>query len=228
MEMRCIYCLSVSTGSTNRAHVAPEALLKNNLTLPIGAECDTCNERLGRMDDAFVHHNRIWAPIFLLGAPGKRGRTRKELGVLKRVGDSAFTARIPEEWIAFGPENNSAHVTLPDLAQYNDGRFRRGLHHMAFNYLTHKRGVGFVHESRFDPVRHYIRFAAPNESWPYAQTMYPDDAMNRTLRLTIMDSAPGLVVRFISYLDEFFVDLLNTGLLHSWAAETLPEGTGLL
>jgi hypothetical protein len=58
--------------------------------------------------------------------------------------------------------------------------------------------------------------------------MYPDWPPNKALRLTLMEDAPGWIVRFISFLDEFYVDLLNTGDLHGWAKQKLPDGVGLL
>ncbi len=99
---------------------------------------------------------------------------------------------------------------------------------MAFNYLAWKRGTDHVLGSEFDDVRHYVRYAKRGESWPYAQVKYPDDAPNTKLRLTLMRDAPGCVVRFVSFLDEFYVDLLNTGQLHQWAEQNLPAGVGLL
>jgi hypothetical protein len=99
---------------------------------------------------------------------------------------------------------------------------------MALNYLAWKKGVEYALDPGYDNVRSYVRQAKPGEKWPYAQLMYPDHQVNRKLRLTLIESAPGCVVRFISFLDEFYVDLQGTGTLHTWAEEHLPEDVGLL
>jgi hypothetical protein len=99
---------------------------------------------------------------------------------------------------------------------------------MAFNYLAWKEGVNYVLDSRFDAVRNYIRHAKQGEAWPDAQVMYPDDRLNKKLRLTLIESAPGCVVQLMSYLDGFYVDLLNSGSLHKWARQEVPPEILLL
>jgi hypothetical protein len=223
--MRCIYCLTESSTSKRRAHVAPEAILQNDVTLPLGAECDRCNPRLGRVDTALLFHNRIWGPIILLGAPGKNG-PRQRLGHFQRDTEGQLTANVRQEWLT--RDESGPQIISPDPPEYDELRFRRGLYHMAFNYVAMKLGVESALEARFDRVRRYVRYARRGESWPYAQVEYPDDQINQTLRLSIIPDAPGVTVLFISYLDEFYVDVLRTGELHDWARNSLPPGTGLL
>jgi hypothetical protein len=223
--MKCIYCQEASL-ATRQAHVAPQALLPNDLLLPMGAECDSCNEYAGQLETAFIHHNRIWTILMVAGIPGKKGKPRKRLGNLTRDGDKLTFDRRAVVKVTSTP--TSVDVEFRDPPEFDDLKFRRGLHHLAFNYLARKKGVDFAHQARFDAVRRYVRRAKPREAWPYAQVMYPDWPPNKNLRLTLMEEAPGYTVRFISFLDEFYVDLLNTGELHTWAERTLPGGVGLL
>jgi hypothetical protein len=162
----------------------------------------------------------------LSGIPGKRGKPRKRLGGFSRTEKGISVHQRDIAKITFGP--GSVDVQLADPAEFDDLKFRRGLYHMAFNYLTWKKTPDHVLDPRFDPVRRYVRRASAGESWPYAQVMYPDDRPNFKLRLTLLDDAPGCTVRFISFLDEFYVDLLNSGNLHAWARATLPDCVGLL
>jgi hypothetical protein len=157
---------------------------------------------------------------------GKKGRPRKRLGHFARDSDALSVEGRRVCNITFAP--GFVDIQLPDPPQFDDLKFRRGLHHMAFNYLAWKKGVNYVLDARFDAVRNYIRYAKPSEAWPYAQVMYPDDRPNRRLCLTLIESTPGCVVQFISYLDEFYVDLLNSGALHDWADQELPQGVLLL
>lgn len=224
--MRCIYCKEESRGSVRAAHVAPQALIPSDTYLPLGAECDSCNEYAGQLEAAFIHHNRVWPILIFLGIPGKKQRPRKRLGHLVRDGDSISVGVRKVEKITF--TRDTVEIQMGDPPEFNDLKFRRGLHHMAFNYLAWKKGVEYVLHPQFDNVRRYVRWAKPGEAWAYAQVMYPDDRPNKKLRLTLIDNAPGCIVRFISFLDEFYVDLLNTGSLHEWGRKNLPEGVGLL
>ena len=183
--------------------MAPQAIVANDTVLPMGAECDSCNSRLGRMDNAFLHYNRIRVPVFMYGVPGKRGRYRKQLGHFVRLPDNRFGAEVPESCISADASGGSLSIQLPDPPQFDDLKFRRGLYHMAFNYVAYKRGVDYALGSQFDHVRQYIRYAPRGAKWDYAQTQYPDDQINRTLSLSLVKDAPGLVVRFVSYFDEF-------------------------
>jgi hypothetical protein len=194
--------------------------------LPLGAECDSCNEYAGRLEKALVHHNRIGPVILLSGIPGKRGRPRERLGRIARKGDGFSLHQRDLTKITFGP--GRVDIEVADAAEFGDLKFRRRLYHMAFNYFAWKRGVDYVLDARFDDVRRYVRRAQSGEAWPYAQVQYPDDRPNFKLSLTLLDQVPGCVVRFVSFLDEFYVDLLNTGSLHTWARENLPEHVGLL
>lgn len=201
--------------------------MSNDLVLPEGAECRRCNPALGTIDRELVRHNRIRGPIMLLGVPGKGRRRRTQLGPLHRdrkTGDFRIVPVIKKaQW-----DPGKLHLEVPEYDEVDERRFRRALHHMAFNYLARKFGVPFALDPRFDPVRTYIRAPTRLAAWKYAQTMLPDDKPRRQLRLSVMEMAPGLTVRFESYLDDFYVDCLNSGELHAWAAEKLPSGTGLL
>jgi hypothetical protein len=130
--------------------------------------------------------------------------------------------------MAFDAAINAMHVQLPPDPRFKELRFRRGLYHLALNYVAQKWGVDFALESRFDPVRTYVRAARRGEKWPYAQTPRADDSINRYLELHVVEDAPGLVVKFVSFSDDFFMDVLNTGEIHAWAARCLPKDTGCL
>ena len=224
--MVCIYCKQDSGNSKRQAHVAPQGLIPSTTCLPLGAECDGCNEYAGQLETAFIHHNRVWPVLMLARIPGKKGDPRKRLGHFARDNDALSVPGRSVSSITFAP--GSVEIQLPDPPQFDDLKFRRGLHHMSFNYLAWKKGVDYALDSRLDAVRNYIRHAKRGEAWPYAQVMHPDDYLNKKLRLTLIENAPGCIVQFISYLDEFYVDLLNSGALHDWARQKLPQGVLLL
>ena len=174
----CIYCRKVSEGKVPRAHVAPECILANEIVLPAGAECAACNSALGTVDRELVKHNRIRGPIMLLAAPGKGRRQRRELGPLRRDPETGDLSTVPvirdASWTA-----GELSLQIPGFNELDDLRFRRALHHMAFNYPAHKLGVETVLKPEFDPVRVYVRRPAPSAKWQYAQTLLPDAAPRR-------------------------------------------------
>lgn len=119
--MTCIYCKDESSTSKRQAHVAPQGLMRSDVCLPPGAECDPCNEYAGQLETAFLHHNRIWPILIMAGIPGKKGRPRKRLGHFNREQD-----RI---WVDVHPSNltikgTSLHVQLPDPAEYDELKCR--------------------------------------------------------------------------------------------------------
>jgi hypothetical protein len=114
---------------------------------------------------------------------------------------------------------------LPDPPEYDNLKFRRGLYHMAFNYIAWKKGASYALRSEFDRVRQYVRYAERGEAWPYAQVIQPDSNVNKKLELGFLDEAPGCVVQFISFVDEFYVDLLGTADFQSWVRQHLPQST---
>lgn len=109
----CIYCLNDSSTSKNRAHITPESFLKNDTTLPLGVECDSCNKYASKLEQAFIHHNRIWVPIMLLRAPGKGGKKRKQLGhYTADEKKNVITVRFPITWLKV--QDGKREVVFPD------------------------------------------------------------------------------------------------------------------
>ena len=51
---------------------------------------------------------------------------------------------------------------------------------------------------------------------------------SKRLNLSFVPAAPGLIVRFECYVDDFYVDVVNSGELHKWGARALPAYIGLL
>lgn len=52
--------------------------------------------------------------------------------------------------------------------------------------------------------------------WPYGQVSYENFYPRRKLCIRWEPDAPGLTVRFESYIDDFYVDTINTGGLDEW------------
>jgi hypothetical protein len=212
----CIYCKQESSNSKDRAHIVPEAFIRNDVTLALGVECDSCNHYASKLETAFVHHNRIWVPIMVLQIPGKAGKIRKRLGFYAAGNEKGtIKVRFPEDWL-HRREDGSYYVQFPDPPQFDDLNFRRCLGHISLNYIAWKFGWNVALESRFDQVRRFVRYGNRNRMIPYGQLSFDDSEIRRTLRVGWEPAAPGLTIRIQSYIDDFFFDALNTGLLGEW------------
>jgi hypothetical protein len=211
----CIYCKKDSSGSIDRPHIVPEAFLRNDTTLPVGVECDQCNKYASKIEQAFVHHNRIWVPIMILGAPGKGGKLRKRLGFYKARGEKGhLTFRFPHSWIRIG--ETGSYVQAPNPPEFDSLNFNKCLGHIALNYIAWKLGWDEALNTKYDGLRRFVRYGNRGETWPYGQVSFDDMGFRRTLTLGFADNAPGQIIRFRSYIDDFYIDPLNKGLLENY------------
>ncbi len=232
--MRCIYCPADAAGAKREAHVIPQGLGKTDMRLPAGVECDGCNEHAGSLEQTILHHNHIWPLLMLLGVPGKRDRPRDRLGFMERTREGNVIMRAPADRAKTTITPGKVEIEGGDPSEFDYSKFRRGLHHVAFNYLVRERGHEHGLRSEYDEVRRYVRMARTGEQWPYAQVIVQREhtqsslAESQRLNVRFVPDAPGLVVCFECYVDDFYVDLLNSGHLHEWAARTLPSDVGLL
>lgn len=213
----CIYCRKESSASRSKAHIVPEAFLRNDVTLPLGAECDTCNGYASKLEQAFIHHNRIWTQIMMLRAPGKKGKKRKRMSYYS-VNDEQKVMKVQfrNSWLT--EHEGIRKVVFPDPAEFDESKFRRCLGHISLNYIAWKFGWEVALKSRFDPLREYVRYGSQTMMWPYGQVSYEDSQPRRKLSIGWEPDAPGLTVKFESYIDDFYIDTLNTGELDEWMA----------
>lgn len=212
------------TYATN-AHVITQGLGQNSNTFPPGVLCDDCNTYLGNtLEPALIRHPTLASDMQRLGVPGKDGGPRPIIGNWRRSSDASY-------WVPMAPpEHRGEHLGHPHVVilpildpSFDQLRFRRGLHMVAFNVLA------FVHASgqapdpvydprdpRYDAVRTYIRAPRrPNEAWPFVER-YAPPTVGGNVEVHLFSSGPALIGRIRTYSFEFYVDLLNTGSLLTW------------
>lgn len=226
-EFTCIYCKRDSRASRSRPHVFPECIAENPITLPVGVECDDCNSKAGKLEQAICQHQRIGKVAFIRGVPGKGGHVRRRHGVMKR--DPA-TGNISVEGISkvISHEEGRIEIAAPDERLLDDGRFRRGLYHIALNHLALVAGSSMALEPRFDGVRRYVRLGDPKKSWRYAQVPYDDASHRKELGCRFLRSEAGTVIKVMTFLDDFFVNLEGDEQLEAWGRQWLPRHAGFL
>lgn len=204
--MKCIYCGKESSSSKNKAHIVPEALLQNSVTLELGVECDSCNHYAKKLENAFIHHNRIHIPIMQIRSPGKDGKIRKQLGSYS-FDKSTNKLKFSATPIKLTFDKYGIHAVFDDPKEFCNLKFRRALYHIAFNYLAWKMGSETANLAKYDQVRNYVRFAKVNEKLPYGQVSLPTGRIRQKLSIGLVENAPGIVVRLQTFADDFYMSL---------------------
>jgi hypothetical protein len=128
----------------------------------------------------------------------------------------------PENWRQRGEGVDVGLLPILD-PKFDQLEFRRGLHMLAFN------GLAFQHASagatdpahdpldtRYDPVRRYIREGGITEAWPFLER-YDRPPVGGEVEVHLLDWGGVMIGRIRAYSFEFYVDLLNTGGLLAWA-----------
>lgn len=231
--LKCIYCKRDSGERSGIAHVFPEALHANDEALPRGAVCDPCNQYLGRrLDENLVRYPSIALAVQLLATPGKSGKPRKRIGAIDRDipgQPDALIQTYTEKPVLFTAPDGSrrARAQLKADPLFRMSRFRRALHHIAFNVIAKLEGPTHMLGDHWDLARGYIK-APRNESecWGFAQIMPPVSSIPRVVQGIRWESGRRELVNMQIFQNMFIVDLRNTGDLKSLAREQEAEYFG--
>jgi hypothetical protein len=224
--MTCFYCGNNSDLTTGLAHICPEALVKNAHTLPLGAICDSCNNYFGaNLDSALLEHPVIALCVQTLGLPGKRGKPRSELGNISRD-HAKRTITFPVETPEFSHHPDGSRIaTIRPLAhpKFESTRFSRALHYVALNAAAAFLGLDRVLEPDFDPVRRYVRFPKKGEAWPFASYSADLEPIRKLVEVDGVETEDAAISHLKIFSLDFYVDLLNSGLLEQWVKQHVPD-----
>jgi hypothetical protein len=215
----CIYCKVDSSSSVSVPHAFPQGLAQNRLVLPVGVECDRCNQYAGRrLDENLIRYPVISVAIQIVGAPGKKGKTRSLVGGIRRERVDSKSVRVGLKLrgrISLDPKGRVAfegHV--PPVPQFDFLRFRRALHHIGLNMVASQQGTDAALEPKYDRVRQYVRNPSPpTDSWPYGQIERKLKAIPRVIAGQFIEVDGVELVGIYIFQVLFLVDLLRTGVL---------------
>lgn len=227
----CIYCRKPNENKTGRPHAYPECLGKNNLTFDSGAMCDKCNNYFSKLENSLVADPNISYFIQNAGLPGKKGKIREKLSYWKRVGSdfslnfnpindlntATVTSDSPTKERT--KEIDSLSFTLNPPQQFNNTKFSRALHYIAFNLIAYGGAYDYILESKFDPVRKYILSPKTNEFWPYYTLELRDIKVDDIHKK--VNQAPR-ETRMLIFDRYYFLNLLNDQTLGDWLKENIP------
>ena len=226
--MRCIYCLEATTGREGEAHVFPEAIMQNDGVLPRGSVCDGCNNYLGQLDTALVAHPLISLAIQFHGLPGKTGRARDKVANVDRtVHPYGITIPCAKPQPVLDKDGRKTGFTVSPLLDrtFEPWKFRRALHHVAFNLTAAVKKVEAMFDSMYDKARKYDRFPNGREQWPYGQYVVSLEQIDRAMFGGLFDSETDEYVGLRLFQTAFFVDLRNSGGLAEFLTTQQPPGT---
>lgn len=217
----------------------PEAFVQNRVVLPLGAVCDDCNNYLGvELDSVFVAHPILSALAQFLRLPGKSGKLRQQLGNVEldaklsadEVPPRTITIPCAKPTIVMHPDGSRTATLQPLIdPRFDFRRFRRAIHHIAFNAYALQCGCPAALDARFDAVRDYIRKPKPKEVWPFAQYTNLDIGFKREVTMLITaDEKQAFAGMVICAGMAFGVDLLNSGNLREWMTAKFPPSTEIV
>lgn len=212
----------------NEAHVITQGLGQNDNTFPPGVLCDRCNRYLGeKLESALVRHPTLAYDMQRLGVPGRDGGPREILGNWQRESDGGVLVPMapPQNWQQRGEGVDIGLLPILD-PEFDQLRFRRGLHLLAFNVMAYLHTTGQVSDPLYDPrgpsydaVRRYIRAPHPLEAWPFLERYDPPDVGGK-VEVHLFNCGGVIIGRIRAYSFELYVDLMNTrGLLAFAEAE---------
>ena len=84
------------------------------------------------------------------------------------------------------------------------------------------RGVDFVLQEPFDPVRRYIRAPRAGERWPYGEDRVPGKLVTR-IAVEVVNGADGEAFRMQLFNGVFFVDLNRASGFSEWLRSTISD-----
>lgn len=218
----CIYCGRDSSTSVSVPHVLPEALTQNRLTLPVGTECDACNAYVGnKLEPHLPRYPHISFAIQFLGAPGKAGKPRAEIGGITRQRLDPKHVRVNLKVrgrLSLGQgEKRILHGHVPPGPGFDFLRFRRALHHIGLNYVVAVHGHEVALGAAYDSARQYVKNPRPaNDSWPFGQLLRAE--IPRFVGVGLVEYGEAELIQIAVFQVVFLVDLLDSGCLRDATA----------
>ena len=175
--LRCIWCTKLNA-STAVEHIIPEALgCPENFLLKDGAVCESCNNKLGHLDQAVLNEFDIF--VFSAGVRGKRGRPPKinsrgnmfgaweQSGPVIHIntGSAAVKTKGGEVLGAVGKSNRNIQANLQRSGNRGEVEFKirlgespkfvRGIMKIAFSSFAFFR-PSEVLADHFDSIRRFV------------------------------------------------------------------------
>ena len=148
--MTCIYCKGDLETFNAEEHVFP-ASIGGNKTLPKGYVCDGCNNYFAELDTAVLMNRYIAMDVGALEIPGRGGKPRQ------RIGERLEFSQGGKISLKMGPikiRSGAVSATFQPTQskEFNELRFARGIHKIAFNAFAFYFGKRRALSEKFNQV----------------------------------------------------------------------------
>jgi len=161
----CIYCLKSSESFSSQEHIIPEGLGNEELILPKGLVCDTCNNGiLSNLD----HYLQVFEPISFLKVlytqqtkEGKlpKGNYQNILVKKNHPRNIVFSAKDKSGWIKNFKEFANGQISFSiDIKgkRFDPKKLGRSLYKIALGMVAFDRGFDAACDPKYDDARAFI------------------------------------------------------------------------
>ena len=184
--MRCIFCKEDSLNSKSIEHILPESLGGNDITLPKGIVCDSCNNYFSRkIERPLLESDEFKYLRFHHGIKSKKGKIpavnvfynyTKQFNLSYDAKDNK--ALIIEDLSIINEiiNNKKGSFIIPVIGKSADNKIvSRFLAKMAVEYLAKKMlevenwNEVFINNEGLEAIRKYVRSPKRVEEWEYTR-----------------------------------------------------------
>lgn len=185
--MRCIFCKQISLNSSSVQHIIPESLGNNNLILPKGIVCDTCNQYFAVKVEKLLLEMKYFQNLrFRNYIKSKKGRNIPFKTLFPYKDGGWFDMYINDDSIGFSGDDNKiinllkkgkVHsmifeiVDMPKKDNYHMSRFlaKTAIEAFAIKEPNNRDWINEIIDMKeLDPLRNYARYGK-GDQWVYNQ-----------------------------------------------------------
>ncbi|WP_159887021.1 HNH endonuclease [Paenibacillus puerhi] len=173
---RCLFCLRRDVSFLKIEHVIPESLGNDDLVLPLGYVCDSCNQYFGSKIEGEALNN----PPFNIERVAANIKTKKKKSPLAQLDSNLFIYPLGLDHIILTGEysnvlikTDSTSLLIPKHSHKQDSFIVRMLLKIGLEALLTEGNID-PYTSDHDRARRFSRFADPGSFWEFGYTVYPE------------------------------------------------------
>lgn len=182
---KCVFCLRSDGTFSRREHPIPESLGNDDLVLPLGCLCDSCNQYFGsKVEHDVLNHAPFSMERVAQAIRSKRGRYPLVSGPSFRMQSSGFWDRF--NFVSEPPHRNLLRLVDGRIAlnpKWCDPKLLvRFLLKMGIELLVFAEEID-PYAPQFDDARSCARYGNHSDDWDFAIGLFPNrDALVESVR----------------------------------------------
>jgi len=172
---KCLYCNSTAGTFLSVEHPIPESLGNDEIVLPKGRVCDTCNRYFGvKLEEPILRKAPFGVERIMQAIKSKKGKyptLQNDHFSLKSSGywdGLILESNIPHQWMTLLPDGRL--ILNPEWAAPNE--IVRFLIKMGLGLLANGGEID-IFDSSYDAARECARFGRDADKWEFGMGIYP-------------------------------------------------------